>query len=646
MSVRNIADSGVVNIPFGGSPQPWVRNPSWVAMPSVTNTEQKFVALFAVYPSGNLVAFTAAGNYTVDWGDGTTQNFTSGTTAEREINYTAAALANTDAPVTLTDAGDLVGRTAHGYTNGMAVQFYNIVTTTGLTAGQTYFVINATANNFQVSLTAGGSAVALTGNGSATLLQFRQTLITVTPQAGQNLTSLNLQVRHSAAGTTTYTVNYLDAVLSAPNMTALFIGSASATASTINVRPVMMERCLILSMGSVGTGLGFLFNECRSLRVAQLQGLNGATDLNSMFNLCSSLTSLSLMDTSAVTSTASMFSSCSSLPSVPLFNTVAVTNMTSMFSGCRDLVSVPLLNTAAVTNMQSMFFGCSALITVPLFNTAAVTNMTSMFQGCTALTSVPRLNTAVATNMTSMFSGCTALITVPPFNTALVTNMTQMFNGCSALTAVPLFNTAAVTNMFLMFANCQALTSVPPFNTAAVTNMQQMFQGCINITSVPLFNTAAVSNASSMFTGCVSLVSVPLFNWASGLGVNLSSMFNGCSALKIVPAFSTSVVNNMSGMFNNCSSLTTIPAFTGSGSSSSAFYTNIFQNCFALARSEVTNFRFSHSYANCKLSAAELDAIYTRLPTVTGQTITVTGNYGTAGDNPAIATAKGWTVTG
>jgi hypothetical protein len=24
----------------------------------------------------------------------------------------------------------------------------------------------------------------------------------------------------------------------------------------------------------------------------------------------------------------------------------------------------------------------------------------------------------------------------------------------------------------------------------------------------------------------------------------------------------------------------------------------------------------------------------------------VTGNYGTAGDNPALATAKGWTVTG
>ena len=46
------------------------------------------------------------------------------------------------------------------------------------------------------------------------------------------------------------------------------------------------------------------------------------------------------------------------------------------------------------------------------------------------------------------------------------------------------------------------------------------------------------------------------------------------------------------------------------------------------------------------MSNTELNAMYTALPTVTGQTVTVTGNYGTASDNPAIATAKGWTVTG
>jgi hypothetical protein len=56
--------------------------------------------------------------------------------------------------------------------------------------------------------------------------------------------------------------------------------------------------------------------------------------------------------------------------------------------------------------------------------------------------------------------------------------------------------------------------------------------------------------------------------------------------------------------------------------------------------------KFTFTVASCKLSAAALDALYTSLPTVTGQTITVTGNVGIAADTPTIATAKGWTVTG
>jgi hypothetical protein len=56
--------------------------------------------------------------------------------------------------------------------------------------------------------------------------------------------------------------------------------------------------------------------------------------------------------------------------------------------------------------------------------------------------------------------------------------------------------------------------------------------------------------------------------------------------------------------------------------------------------------KFAHSIASLKMSATALNAYYTALPTVTSQTLTVTGNYGVASDNPAIATAKGWAVTG
>jgi hypothetical protein len=68
---------------------------------------------------------------------------------------------------TLTDTGDLVTVNAHGYANGDQVVFSTIVSTTGLTAGQRYYVISSTTNTFQVSTSAGGSAVALTTNGTA-----------------------------------------------------------------------------------------------------------------------------------------------------------------------------------------------------------------------------------------------------------------------------------------------------------------------------------------------------------------------------------------------------------------------------------------------------------------------------------------------
>lgn len=71
--------------------------------------------------------------------------------------------------VTLTDAGDLVGRTAHGLPNGAAVQFQSIQSTTGIAVDTTYYVISTAADTFQVSATAGGSALTLTTNGTAVL---------------------------------------------------------------------------------------------------------------------------------------------------------------------------------------------------------------------------------------------------------------------------------------------------------------------------------------------------------------------------------------------------------------------------------------------------------------------------------------------
>ena len=295
------------------------------------------------------------------------------------------------------------------------------------------------------------------------------------------------------------------------------------------------------------------------------------------------------------------------------------TSTAYLFCGLRNMQSITIPATTSVTNMYGMFYNCYSLQTIPLLNTAAVANMTYMFYNCYSLQTIPLLNTAAVTDMYGMFQGCFSLQTIPLLDTASVTNMPRMFQKCSSLQTIPLLNTVAVTDMNNMFYDCSSLQTVPLLNTVKVTNTSGMFSNCSSLQTIPLLNTVKVTNMLSMFSNCSSLQTIPLLN--------------------------TAVVTSMNSMFYNCSSLQTIPAINLTNVTSAGL-SSIFSTCPTLSRIKATNIKYTFSVANCGLSATALNEIYTNLPTVTGQTITVTGNFGTTADNPSIATAKGWTVTG
>jgi surface protein len=672
---------------------PWVRNPSWP--PCEANSgDNRFRGLYAVWPSGaNFIAMTVAGAYTVNYGDGTTTNYGSGVQANYEYNYNDADLVGTEAPVTFTDSTDTVNRTAHGYTNGMQVQFFNITTTTGIVNAQFYFVINATADTFQVSATSGGSALPLTNDGTGQLLPYRIATVTITPQAANNLTSINLQVKNSTAGLNAYSTGWLDLAVASSTITSFTIGAASLV-----VRQNILESIKLNQLGAFTNFSDFcrnlttlqnieiassinmvtmsnMFWACTSLKTVPLFNINtaSATNMLNMFNGCTSLQIVPLFNTASVTNMAGMFGSCVSLRTVPLFNTAANTNMQQMFDGCTNLQTVPLFNTVSVTNMQNAFRNCTNLKTVPAFNLVAATNMTGVFLNCTSLQTVPlfSIRTASAVSMTNMFQGCTTLQTVPLFNTVAVTSMSGMFSSCVSLQTVPLFNinTSVAVSMASMFLNCINLQTVPLFNTSFVTDMTSMFQGCTTLQTVPLFNTTNTIIMLSMFSGCTTLQTVPLFNTVSVTNMagmfqncsilqtvplfntiivnNMLSMFSGCTALQSVPLFNTSVVTNMGGMFNGCSALAGVPALVTSGPAGSGSLASMFQLCPSLSRIEAKGFRFGFGVNGCKLSATALNEIYTNLPTVaTSQTLAITGNYGvdTAITKAVTTTAQSVTV--
>jgi hypothetical protein len=132
-------------------------------------------------------------------------------------------------------------------------------------------------------------------------------------------------------------------------------------------------------------------------------------------------------------------------------------------------------------------------------------------------------------------------------------------------------------------------------------------------------------------------------------------MFQNCYALrklpslgKLIPITGTISSTAYSSMFYYCKSVKEIPDYEFAQTTNTSIFTNIFLNSGGntLSRIRATGFNQNISLSGLSLGADELDEVYTNLPSVTGKTITVTNNWGTASDDPTIATAKGWTVTG
>ena len=176
----------------------------------------------------------------------------------------------------------------------------------------------------------------------------------------------------------------------------------------------------------------------------------------------------------------------------------------------------------------------------------------------------------------------------------------------------------SLTSLGGVFRRCYSLRKIEMQLAASLTGACQPFVECFSLREVPLFNLSACTYTGNMFSGCSSLREVPLFNLSAC--TNTTSMFQYCNALRVCHLTNLGNVTTTTNMFNGTGNLEHVTL----GGITRGF-----------------------SVANNRLDAAALDALYTSLGTAAGaQTITVTGNPGTSGHNPALATAKGWTVAG
>lgn len=200
----------------------WIRPSQWLPLPDNVDGVQKVSILNAVFDTDSeFVAFICQGNYTIDWGDGVTENFATGVKAEHKYNYSDVGL-NSDTVATF------------GY---------------------------------------------------------KQCIITITPQSGQNLTDVSFGTYHSSIGSSAaydLTTGFLDVRVNSLSCVNLIIG-----ASNNPVKHTMLEQCLIGELADI--------------------------TLNELFYDCYALQSVTIKDTSNVTSFASMHYNNYSLQKMPTY---------------------------------------------------------------------------------------------------------------------------------------------------------------------------------------------------------------------------------------------------------------------------------------------------------------------------------------
>lgn len=258
------------------------------------------------------------------------------------------------------------------------------------------------------------------------------------------------------------------------------------------------------------------------------------------------------------------------------------------------------------------------------------------------------------TTFSSMFNGCQALhsLTFPAGSLASLGNMSNAFLGCASIPVInfPAGSLGSVTSIASAFSGCASLLSMtfPDGALAIVNAMNLAFNGCGSLQSVifPAGSLSQITTAASAFAGCLVLPFVDFPAGALDVVADVANMFSGCASLQraAFPAGSLDAVTLITNMFLGCKSASVI-TFPAGAFGVLVTTTAAFATCTNLER--IINCSIPVSFAlPCNLAATELDEIYTALPVVVGQTITVTGNWGVATDTPTIATTKGWTVTG
>lgn len=452
----------ISSITTGGSPtaDPYVRPSTWLDLPDNVAGVEKVSILYALFDtSTNMVAFTCQAAYTVDWGDGTSNNYTSGTKALHTYDYSTSGGAFVE--------GEIYKQVIITITpqSGAHLTYVNL--------NQTHTTLNNTSSTPSIS---GIQDIRINSS---------------------YLNNLYIGSSSNSALTVYYLMVLLEQCIIGE------VGTSLLTAGFLFANCYALQNVVFNFNTAQITNWTSAFSNCFKLQKApSIQFPATSITAMNMFNACRVL--IEVPDITFNSANASyMFNDCRVLQNVKVtFTNTADTNLSYMFSACYALIGADLIftGTGRMSNGSYMFQNCYALVTAPTISYIHAVNLASMYIGCVSLQYIPDIEISdLCSDIATMFSGCYLLQKAPNIMgvTTGLTNLTGVFNGCFSLVEIPDYDFPSVTSMNSTFSGCSSLVSIPAITTGTLTTNTSIVGSCYSLSklTLPLTQTFSIINA-------------------------------------------------------------------------------------------------------------------------------------------------------
>jgi surface protein len=230
--------------------------------------------------------------------------------------------------------------------------------------------------------------------------------------------------------------------------------------------------------------------------------------------------------------------------SIASWNTGNATDMSALFVGCTSFnQNISSWNVSKNRSFDAMFSNCTSFNQpIGAWNTSAGTTFYQTFNGCTLFNqNLGNWNMFKATVLSGMFSGCTN------FN-----------NGGSPDINNWTFNGLTNINVSYMFANCPAFNQ--PINWVIKTSnaQQTFFSSPLFNQNVGNWNMSSCTTMLAMFNGATAFNnggSPDINNWDTGNAIEMRGVFQSCTNFnQPVGNWNTSNTQGMIALFYNCTS--------------------------------------------------------------------------------------------